>query len=180
MNPMLDKTLRLVLICGVAALLLGVVNSITEPVIKERKEQDVKNALSSLIERGSIGNPESLDNEKISQIFPVEEDDQSIAVILDMVGQGYGGDMRILASYNLDGSLIDARLMENAETPGLGKKAEASEYMDKFKGFGAEIAVPTSKNELDGGADAITGATITFNGVAQALFTGSEYVKGLK
>ena len=63
--------------------------------------------------------------------------------------------------------------------PGLGKKAEKKEYMNKFRGSGADTPVPVTKDMVLDSPDSITGATITFTGVANALKEGSDYVKTL-
>jgi electron transport complex protein RnfG len=69
--------------------------------------------------------------------------------------------------------------MQNSETPGLGKEAESAGYMEeKFVGTGDEEPVPTTAGDLPPEqAEAVSGATITFMGIADALATGSAYVK---
>jgi len=67
--------------------------------------------------------------------------------------------------------------MDNKETVGFGKKAEDSAYMKVFEGFGGEISIPQSRTELANGADLVSGATITFTGIAVALEKGSKTVK---
>lgn len=177
MSPMISKTLKLTLICAVAALLLGIVNSITEPVIKERKAQILKEALSSLVEEGAIGTAEVLKESQVLTVYPVEANGSVLSCILSIRASGYGGDMQVLGAYSLDGTLLNAQLMENNETPGLGKKAESPEYMKKFLHLGGTEPIPVRKDMLPPEMDDITGATITFNGVSQALAAGSEYVK---
>jgi hypothetical protein len=86
-------------------------------------------------------------------------------------------DMQILAGYRGDGEVFSAVLMQNAETPGLGKEAENPSYMEMFIGHGGEGDVPTSTSELESAeADAVSGATLTFLGIARALEAGSDYV----
>lgn len=96
--------------------------------------------------------------------------------LLNLTGTGYGGDFTLIASYRLDGSLISAKMTDNSETAGLGKKAENEWYMDQFKDKGGEIPLPQSKDELDD-PSLVSGASVTFNGVTSALRLGSEYVK---
>ena len=99
---------------------------------------------------------------------------------MSLKSMGYGGDLIILGNFKTNGEIIDAKLMEDAETPGLGKKAENAEYMNKFKGTGADKPVPVKKTMLESSdADAVTGATITFTGVSKALEYGSEFAKKL-
>ncbi|MFP4363752.1 MAG: FMN-binding protein [Spirochaetia bacterium] len=170
---------KLALICAVAAITLGIVNAVTEPVIEMRRQQDLENALQALME-GNIGVKEEVDSDSVVQgFYPISDDFGDLqGVILDMTGNGYAGDMRILAAYNGEGEILSAQLMENQETPGLGKEAEAPEYMEMFVGTGGDVPVPTSKAMLPPeDADAISGASITFMGIGNALESGSEYVK---
>ncbi len=178
MNPTVEKAGKLALICALSALLLGAVNALTEPVIAQRRAADLKAALSALLEEGSPGAREDLgDDSVITARYPVEG---AGGWILDLAGRGYGGEMKILASYRADGSIIDVKLMDNGETPGLGKKAEKASYMEKFRGRGGAAGpVPVTKDAL-ASPDSVTGATITFAGIGQALAAGSNYVKSLE
>jgi electron transport complex protein RnfG len=87
--------------------------------------------------------------------------------------------MRILAGIRADGEVFSAVLMQNAETPGLGKEAENPGYMeDKFIGTGDDEPVPTTKSDLPPEeAEAVSGSTITFMGIADALAAGSRFVE---
>jgi electron transport complex protein RnfG len=98
--------------------------------------------------------------------------------VVRLIGQGYGGDMVILAGVRPDGEIFSAELMQNKETPGLGKEAEKEGYMEKYTGTGDDEPVPVRKDMLSQEqADAITGSTITFIGIGRALQEGSAYVK---
>lgn len=177
MTATMEKAGKLALICAISAILLGFVNSVTEPAIAIRKAAELKAALSSLLEDGSPGAKEEvMDAGSVIARYPVEGVG---GWILEFNGKGYGGDMKILASYDEQGTVLDVVLMDNAETPGLGKKAEKAEYMDKFRGTGGAAGpVPTTKSALDA-PDSVSGATITFVGIASPLHEGSEYVQSL-
>ena len=56
--------------------------------------------------------------------YTVSQGQTASGYILDLEGAGYGGEMSIFASYAPDGEIRAARLLDNLETPGLGKKAE--------------------------------------------------------
>ena len=88
--------------------------------------------------------------------------------------------MDIMAGIRQSGEVFSVLLMDNQETPGLGKKAEADGYMDKYIGTGGDSPVPVSKDQLQKDeADAVSGATITFIGIGQALSDGSNFIKSL-
>jgi Na+-translocating ferredoxin:NAD+ oxidoreductase subunit G len=97
--------------------------------------------------------------------------------ICRLVGAGYGGDMMILARYGVDGTIEAVKMMENLETPGLGKEAEKESYMEMFIGSGSNKQVPVRKDMLSPEeSDAVTGATVTFIGIGKALEDGSRFV----
>ena len=141
--------LKLCLICAVAALCLGLLNEVTEPEIIARKEREEKDALGQLIPSSVPGEKVSVDGSTVIAYYPVTVNGNQDKVILNLRGIGYGGDMKILAAYEKDGTIISVYLLDNLETPGLGKKAEEPAYMNKFRGKGGrEEPVPTSKEML--------------------------------
>jgi electron transport complex protein RnfG len=170
--------LKLFAICAVAAVTLGGINAITEPVIIQRKIMELQQALDELTPDAATGEAAAVpDNPVIVRRYPVTKEGESAGMLLELQGSGYGGEMKILARYDEDGTIRAVRLMDNTETPGLGKKAENPAYMEKFLGTGsADDPVPVRKDMLKSGdADAVTGATITFLGISKALAEGAEY-----
>ena len=170
---------KLAAICAVAAIALGFVNSVTAPAISRVKEEQLAAALDSV--RGSAEAGEEVlvdDNGFVASYYPLSSGGADSGVILKIVGVGYGGEMELLASFQMDGKIRGVTLMDNLETPGLGKAAEKPEYMEKFIGSGSDKPVPLTKMQLtQSQADEISGASITFMAVAQALQAGSLFVQ---
>lgn len=171
---------KLFAICAVAAATLGGINAITEPVIIQRKIMELQQALKELAPDAETGDGLAIsENPVVLKRYPVTKEGDRVGMILELEGSGYGGEMKILARFDLSGSIAAVKLMDDTETPGLGKKAENPAYMEKFLGFGStEKPVPVRKDMLTpGDADAITGATITFLGISKALAEGAAYVR---
>lgn len=183
-NEQIEVGLRLAAICAGAALVLALINAVTAPTIELNREREIASNLERILPLGF----------RVDEQFPVEDREDIAAYysilnessnpagyILQIIGQGYAGDMTLLVGYRSNGEIFGARLLENAETPGVGKKAEEEGYMDRFIGTGAGgNAVPSSKSDLPSDdAAAISGATITFLGIAQALSDGSRFVQSL-
>lgn len=171
---MVNKTLRLTLISSVAALLLALVNYFTEPLIFALGQSEVETALSDLIVEGRPGKKEASEDPNVVNRWPI---DPGKGWILELVAKGYGGPMTLMASFSPEGEVIAAKLLDNNETVGFGKNAEEDGYMDIFKGKGSQIPIPRTKNELGNQVDIVSGATITFSGIAQSLAHGSALVK---
>jgi len=176
MKEMTKKALNLALIGAIAALLLAVTNFFTEPVIKQRKADELTKMLSVLSQGKKTGPPEENPAPGVLKRWPLENNQ---GWILEMKTTGYGGPMTVVAAYTPKGAVITARMMDNAETPGFGLRYKEDSYMDTiFSGTGADKSVPVSKTELSKeSADMVSGATITFRGLALALRNGSELVK---
>ncbi len=173
---------KLTIICAAAALCLGMVNAVTAPRIAELKKIALADALTVINRTGTPGDEVVIkDDSVVKGYYPVKLDTGDMkGYILTLRGDGYAGDLKILANYEKTGKLIACVLMDNQETPGLGKEAEKIEYMEKYRGFGDDSAIPVKKSQLSAeDADAIGGATITFVGIGKALDYGSNYVKKL-
>jgi Na+-translocating ferredoxin:NAD+ oxidoreductase subunit G len=181
-REMLIPAAKLGLIAMLTALVLGIVNALTAPAIERNRLVELRAALSTVSGGAVIGEESEGDSPVVSSQYPLTFRDGSSGLILSLSAVGYGGDMAVLAGFRDTGEVVGAVLMENSETPGLGKAAEAPEYMQRFIGTGAERnPVPTGKSDLaPSDADAISGATITFSGIAVALAEGAAYVRGWK
>jgi electron transport complex protein RnfG len=182
MKTVLVTGLKLFVICAVAALTLGGINAVTEPVIIQRRAMELQQALDELTPDAQTGEAVAVpDNPVVVTRYAVSKDGENAGLLLELIGSGYGGEMKILARYDPNGTILAAKLMQNSETPGLGKKAENPAYMEKFIGTGSkDKPVPVRKDMLTSKeADAVTGATITFLGISKALAEGADYVKAV-
>jgi electron transport complex protein RnfG len=174
--------LKLFAICAVAAITLGGINALTEPVIIQRRIMELQQALDELTPDAQTGEAVAVsENPVVVKRYPVTKEGRNAGSLLELEGAGYGGAMKILARYDRDGTVRAVRLMDNSETPGLGKKAENPAYMEKFIGTGSQDhPLPVRKDMLaSGDADAVTGATITFLGISKALAEGAEYAQAV-
>ena len=172
--------LKLFLICAVASLALGGVNAITEPLIVRRKAAELQAALEALAPGATVGEAVTVQGSPaVKVLYSLAAKGKPAGAVVELEASGYGGPMKVLARVERDGTIRAARLLDNAETPGLGKKAEADPYMEKFLGTGtAKRPVPVRKGSLSAAdAEAVTGATITYLGLARALAEGARFVR---
>lgn len=171
------------MICTVAALVLALVNAITAPVIAQNRQEALDAALRQIVGNAQVGERVAVEEEEseiVRAYYPVGTSRAPASrYAVELNGSGYGGEMQILAGIAADGEVFSAVLMQNSETPGLGKEAERPGYMEgKFIGKGDEEPVPTIKSDLPPEeAEAVSGSTVTFMGIADALRAGSRFVK---
>jgi hypothetical protein len=84
---------------------------------------------------------------------------------------GFGGDLKVLVGFSPDGTILGYTILQHAETPGLGAKAQAWFQKD---GKASIIGMSLAKGHLavskDGGqVDAITASTITSRAFLKAI-----------
>lgn len=181
MKTIIKTALTLFLIAGISALLCGWVNSFTSPRILENQKKANIKALEGVADGCDIGETKTIENSNIKEVTPLYSNGEISGYALLLTGKGYGGSFTIMASYNADGTLNKAKMTEDKETAGLGKKAEKDWYMDLFKGMGDKEDFPLVPTDLkQSETELVSGATMTFKGVSAALREGSEYVKGIK
>jgi len=179
MKQYFKTSIVLAIICAFAAIVLAALNGVTKPIIIEYENQKTLDALQAVSNDLSISDEfiSVTDNDSINYYYDLSENGEKAGYLLNLVAIGYGGAMNLVASYNLDGEVLQAKVVSNSETPGLGKKSEEDWYMTKYLN---KSIVPTKKTQLSSEeAAAISGASITFSAIGNSLAIGSEYVKGL-
>ncbi len=177
----LKTALILAAICAVAAIVLATLNMVTAPTIEAYEQQKTTSALKAVANGMEIGEQKLVDDPYVEYLYPLTTGGKITGYILGLKSNGYGGELSIVASYDSNGFVMNAVLVADSETPGVGKKAENPQYMDKFIGSGSDAnPVPTNKSMLsDVDAAAVSGATMTFTGISKALAAGSAFVKSL-
>lgn len=94
-----------------------------------------------------------------------------IGAAVECCEMGFAGDLKILVGFALDGTILGYTILQHAETPGLGAKADA--WFQK-EGKGCIVGKNPSQDNLavskDGGeVDAITASTITSRAFLKAI-----------
>lgn len=109
----------------------------------------------------------------VLKVFPAKKEGTLIGVAIEsMTNKGFGGDIKIMVGMKPDGTIINYRMLELKETPGLGTKMVDWFKTDKKKQ--SIIGKNPGKNNLtvskDGGeVDAITAATISSRAFLHAI-----------
>ncbi len=150
----------------VTALLLGVVNKFTAPVIAQYGEEKVKAAIEAVVE-GKIDLSTAKEykvegDSTVQQITSYVNNSEDVVYAVKSVPVGYAGDIEMMIGLDKDCKVTGVEIINMSETPGLGAKAKGNaEWLSQFLGKGQEKL------------DAITGATIT----SKAVQTGVEDAK---
>jgi len=175
----------------VATALLVMGNLATRDAIAERLREDLRASLSQVIPDSAHDNDllaHALafkdDNSAQLMVYRGTRDGKLTALAWEITGKGYAGNIRLVLGVDTNGKILGVRVLQHAETPGLGDNIEASRS-DWILGFnGLSLGNPPAekwKVRKDGGQfDSFSGATITPRGVVTAIRQGLEFFRSHK
>lgn len=167
-------TNMVLVLVGVALItggILAYVNQITEAPIKLQAEKTLADGIKAVMGGVQLSVAE---NDTVKQTIKgkeavfvihktVDSNKQDLGVAVESTTGGFGGDLKVLVGFDKDGNILGYTILQHAETPGLGAKADKWFQKD---GKGSIIGKNPNKDNLtvkkDGGdIDAITASTIT-------------------
>ena len=160
-------TLTLFLICLVAAFLLGVTNKVTAPRIAEIEEQTKQEAMKEVFpEAASFGADETDESTGCTYAQALDAEGNVIGYAVTAIGKGgYSGDIKLMVGLDNEGKVVKTTVLSQDETPSVGgKKVIANEsFFAQFTGLFEKASIGA------GNVDAVSGATKTSTGVADAV-----------
>ena len=172
MKDILKLGVTLFAICAVAALVLGVTNNITAPVIEERNIQASNEARKIVLsEADEFKELEGMNSDIVLEVYEGIKDGQVIGYTIKTSSKGYGGAIELMVGISKDGKITGVEIGNHSETPGLGSKATEPMFKNQYvdKDVSNSLLVVKGSANNDNEISAISGATITSNGVTSGV-----------
>lgn len=167
-------TNMVVVLVGVALVtgsILAYVNHVTEEPIKLQAEKTLADGIKAVM--GGVELTVAKDDTVRQNVagkettFVIHEavgaDKAPLGAAVESTAGGFGGDLKVLVGFDTDGKILGYTVLQHAETPGLGAKAD-NWFQKDGKGciIGKSPATDKLTVKKDGGdIDAITASTIT-------------------
>ena len=163
-------TLTLLGICAVVALLLGVVNSVTEPIIEEIQAEKTAAAMSQVLPADEYQKVETT-YPNVTAMTKAVSGGEQIGYVVEVATNGFGGAMSMVVGVDMDGAVTGVSVTDNSETANIGTKVVNDQtVLDRFIGMShadGEITVNSGTNRFDG----VSGATVSSKGVTAGVNT---------
>ena len=172
MKDILKLGVTLFAICAVAALVLGVTNNITAPVIEERNIQASNEARKIVLsEADEFKELDGMNSDIVLEVYEGIKDGQVIGYTIKTSSKGYGGAIELMVGISKDGKITGVEIGNHSETPGLGSKATEPMFKNQYvdKDVSNSLLVVKGSANNDNEISAISGATITSNGVTNGV-----------
>lgn len=167
-KAILVPTIALFVICLVSTALLALANNVTAPIIDKLAIQTEIESRNEVLETAEIFEEKS-DN-GIDYVVGLDKDGNEIGMVFTSTAKSYGGEIIVMTGVDMEGKITGIKLLHINDTPGLGMNAQKPEFRDKFLGMSDKITiVKNSANAANNEIDALSGATISSNAVADAV-----------
>ena len=177
-SSLFNMVLVLTLVAVVMGGILAFVNHLTEGPIAEQKKLALDNGIKSVMVSDNITVAEPVEvkqnidgKEFVYLIYQVKDaQGQDLGAAVESTTMGFGGDLKVLVGFNPAGQILGYTLLEHAETPGLGAKADQW-FQKGQKGdiIGKDPKDPLVVSKDGGQVDAITASTITSRAFLKAV-----------
>ena len=150
--------------------ILAIVNHLTEGPISEVKKKKTNDGIKAVMvcDNLTVDKTDTVKHDIngkeftyiIYQVKDAQGDDLGAAV--ESTTMGFGGNLKVMVGFDPDGKILGYTLLEHAETPGLGAKADKwFQKGEKGDIVGKSPAEPLTVSKDGGQVDAITASTIT-------------------
>ena len=137
---------------------LAVLSNYDNDPIKDHKKNVVLKESEGLITQKSI--------------FPAKKNGKCFAIAYEVMGEGYHGTVGIMVGIDIkSGNLTGMKVTTHTETPGLGARIVEPAFYEQFAGLGIQDLALSNKG---GKINAVSGATISSQGVVEAIKKGLE------
>lgn len=168
----------LTVIAIVAAGVLAYVNSVTAPQIEKINKENLAAGIKAVMGSDEIVVSEPWEDDSFVIYAVSDKAGNSLGNAVVTTENGFGGPLKVLVGFNNDGDILGYTVLEHAETPGLG--AKANEWFQKGE-KGDIVGMNPGKTNFtvskDGGdVDAITASTITSRAFLKAIKNAYEKV----
>lgn len=181
----LESTLpNMVIVLAAVAIITGGilawVNDATAGPIAEQQEKTLADGIKAVMGAQTL---KVTANDSVSQeiggkpfAFVVhkvaDEKGESLGAAVESTTGGFGGDLKVLVGFDPEGKVLGYTVLQHAETPGLGAKADKWFQADGkgcIVGRQMDTGKPLTVSKDGGDVDAITASTITSRAFLKAV-----------
>lgn len=180
---MIKLGVTLALYAVISCTVLAVVNNFTSPKIEQNQMAKVNKAMESFFPGEGYSffqkndyEPKNVGSIKIESLILAEKDGKIAGGAAQVSGPTYDT-ATLIVGMAADGTITGVQFLKNTDSPGFGLKASDSTFkLPNGKTFYGQFEGKNAKDGFEKGKnfDAISGATITSNGIANLLKAGTE------
>jgi len=113
----------------------------------------------------------NIEEHEESTYFLAMKEDEKIGLAGFGRGRGYGGLMELLVAVDIEGDILGYQVIIHSETEGIGTPVMEENFISRFVGLNIHDPL-----EIGEDVDSFSGATVSAEGVAEAVRNFSDFV----
>jgi len=153
----------------ISAAALGYIHTVTRERIEENRQERIRSSLYEVLP----GAEEFEEAGRDPLVFRGISDGQLMGYAVLARGMGFQGEIVLMAGFDSRVEKVTGvKVLETVETPGLGDRIRADEYLSQYQNLGL--------GELPGEVDALTGATLSSEAVERIVMRAVEYAESIR
>jgi len=177
----------LLVTCAIATGILAYLNGLTAPLIKEVKDKEAEEARLEVTVNGE-NDPNTysfqqkfldsdIKGDSVFYYIAFNQDNDKVGYVLTATKTGYSSNVKTVVGLDKNFKIKKIKVIDQAETPGLGAKCVSPDFAPRFDNLGYEDL----KVDKDGGSiESITGATITTRTITNSIKESLEKLMKLE
>jgi len=192
MGYILKLTVILLVVSGIAAGALALVNLKTKPVILEFKRVEQERAREEVMKEGVLFKLyDDTSDFPFYRVYSDEEGTDLIGYIFTAIGKGYSSDVVTITAVDTSFNVVGIKVTSQQETPGLGTKVQEIKYGEdepwfqrqffknyrESQGKGILNALTLAVDKDGGEIHSITGATISGRAISKSIKDGAKLLQ---
>lgn len=140
LDPKINLALTLAIISSISALLLTLVNDLTEPVIEANRNEATLELYSELFPDMTDYKEAKSSSKDIDGLIEVEKDGEQIGTICSASGRNGYGTITALFGFDAENNIVGVQYSNFNQTPGFGDKVKDQNYVkDQYVGDNADL-----------------------------------------
>ena len=170
-SSLTNMTLVLTGVAVIMGAILAFVNDLTSGPIQEQKSKALADGIKTVLvcddcivtQTDTVRQTDAKGRELSFIVYKAaDKDGKYIGTAVESTTMGFGGNLKVLVGFSADDNILGYTLLEHAETPGLGAKADKwFQKGEKGDIIGQNPSQPLTVSKDGGRIDAITASTIT-------------------
>lgn len=175
-KDMLKTGIFLFAVTAISGILLAFTENLTAPVIQKNLKLAEEKAQNLVLP--SLRFSDDIESKDKNHTYKVgfDKNGKVTGAIFKVSPKGFGGNINIMVGIDLNGKVVNYKILSLTETPGLGSKLTSKTFSDNFTKLLKDNPSPIFKVKKDNGdVDAVTAATISSRafckGIQEALNT---------
>ena len=182
-SSLLNMVLVLTGVAVIVGTILAFVNDLTSQPIQQQKEKTLADGIKAvmvcddIIVSATDTVRQTVAGKELTYVIYQAQNakGEDLGAAIESTTGGFGGSLKVLVGFNNEGTILGYTLLEHAETPGRGAKAdkwfqkgEKGDIIGKDPGL-KPLGVKKDKNDGEQQVEAITASTITSRAFLKAV-----------